>query len=345
VFAPVDAAWASIADLDALLADHDRLRGVLAMHVIDELRLRVDDLASAGTLPALGGDLAFTDEGGQLRINEVATVVCADLQAGNATVHLVDAVLFPPVDEEVSGGSQLFSVDLTTGAATPIGAIGEEVGVLGLAFDPSGGSTVFGLTDAPELISFDPADPATVTSIPITNVAAGSTLVAIDDRSAAGSLLAVSDASVLYTIDLATGEATPVGDGINPPLTDPGIGMDVDAATDRVRLSSASGDNLRVDPTAGTVDVDPATEEPIVDAPFSQLEAPTPPRVVALASRQAAGGATELFGIDAQAGALVLAPSPDVGVVRAVGSLGIEVTDGASLDIGPDGTALLVVPG
>ena len=33
------------------------------------------------------------------------------------------------------------------------------------------------------------------------------------------------------------------------------------------------------------------------------------------------------------------------GVVRTIGPLGIGVTDGASFDIGPDGTALLVVPG
>src|SRR5829696_4841579 len=97
VFAAVDAAFASVADRDALLADDERLTGVLAMHVIDEQRLSAADLATAGTVQALGGDLSFTDEGGELRINEVASVVCADLQTANATVHLLDAVLFPPV--------------------------------------------------------------------------------------------------------------------------------------------------------------------------------------------------------------------------------------------------------
>ena len=51
------------------------------------------------------------------------------------------------------------------------------------------------------------------------------------------------------------------------------------------------------------------------------------------------------FGIDSVAGTLVKIESFEPGVVRTMGPLGISVTDGASFDIGPDGTALLVVPG
>ena len=142
-------------------------------------------------------------------------------------------VLTPPVDEEAVGGTRLYTVDLTTGAARPIGAIGRELGVLGLAIGPGGLSTVYGLTDVPELVTFDAADPSTLAAqVPITGVAEGSTLLAIDVRPADGTIVAVSDASVVYTIDPETGVATPVGDAIDPPIEDPGFGLDVNPEVD-----------------------------------------------------------------------------------------------------------------
>lgn len=345
VFAPVDSAFGAVADLDALLAEPEQLTALLALHVVDEQRLSASDLATVGPVPSLGGELSFTQDGDALVVNGAATVVCADIQTANATVHLIDTVLTPPVDEEVVTGSQLFSVDLSTGAATSLGAIGSELGVLGLTFVPDGGGQVYGLTDAPELITFDPVDPATVLSTtPITGVAPGSNLVAIDGRPADGSLLAVSDASVLYVIDPISGEATTVGGGINPPVLDPGIGMVVDETTDRVRLAGPNGGNLGVDPATGTVEVDAATEEPVVSGVFVELATGAPPSIVALAATPAADGGLE-FGIDAVAGTLVKVESFEPGVARTMGPLGITVTDGASFDIGPDGTALLVVPG
>ena len=288
VFAPVDSAFEAVADLDALLADPDQLTALLALHVVDEQRLGAADLTSVGTVPSLGGELSFTQDGDALLVNGAATVVCADIQTANATVHLIDTVLTPPVDEEVVAGSQLFSVDLATGATTALGAIGSELGVLGLTYAPDGSGQVYGLTDAPELITFDPADPATVTAVPITGVAAGSTLVAIDGDPGGGPLLAVSDASVLYVIDPISGEATTVGGGINPPLTDPGVGIETQSGV--VQLAVATGQQFRVDAATGTVEVDAATEEPVVGASLAygadDPNTATTPRVIALANRR-----------------------------------------------------------
>ena len=44
-------------------------------------------------------------------------------------------------------------------------------------------------------------------------------------------------------------------------------------------------------------------------------------------------------------GTLVIVERFEPASLRTMGPLGISVTDGASFDIGPDGTALLVVPG
>ncbi len=167
--------------------------------------------------------------------------------------------------------------------------------------------------------------------------------MAIDAQAA--TVFAVSDASVLYRIDPTTGAATAIGDGINSPVTDPGIGFEIRLRSNGARIAVAIGENLAVDLATGTVGIDPAAEEPGADAPFTQLEATAAPRIVALALLVGPTDAQELYGIDSLAGTLVLIPSPTDGVVQTVGPLGITVTDGASFDIGPNGEALLVVPG
>ena len=66
------------------------------------------------------------------------------------------------------------------------------------------------------LVSFNPATPSVGTSIPVTGVLAGQTLVGIDVRPANGLLYglgvnAATDTATLYTISGLTGGATIVG--------------------------------------------------------------------------------------------------------------------------------------
>ncbi|MET0458914.1 MAG: DUF4394 domain-containing protein, partial [Ilumatobacteraceae bacterium] len=251
----------------------------------------------------------------------------------------------PTLDDTVElGGSQLSTVDLATGTATPLGRIGgDDVGILGLAFVPGEASTVYGLTDAPELVTFDAEDPATLlTTVPIDGVAAGSTLLAIDVDLADGTLYALSDAAVLYTVDPASGTATAVGTGLGEPLADPGFGFDVDPTTALLRVEVATGEHLLVVAATGTVDAD---AESVIGQPIAydpaDAGAGTTPRVVALAFT--ANG--ELYAVDAATGSLVHQDPPDAGVLTTVGPLGVDLTDGASFDISPTGQALLAVPG
>ena len=180
---------------------------------------------AAGAVGALGGDLGFSGDGSGVIVNGTARVSSApDVAVANGVVHLLDAVVLPPIDEEAVGGSVLSTVDLATGEATTVGPVGTEVGVLGVALTTDG--SAIGLTDAGELITFDPADPSTITStVPVTGVDEGSTLLAID-VAADGSVVAVSDTSAVYGIDPGTGVASPLGT-IDPPFDDPGIGLDV----------------------------------------------------------------------------------------------------------------------
>ena len=196
---------------------------------------------------------------------------------------------------------------------------------------------MYGLTDVPELVTFDAADPARITeSVPITGVAHGSSLLAIDISPANGQLFALSDASVLYTIDPTSGVATAIGTGTDPPVGDPGFGFDFDPAGDPIRVDVATGQNLSVDPATGTATVNG-------DLTFAQgdANAAATPRVVAAAYSSAA----DLFVVDVATGSLARQAPPDDGTLTTIGALGVDVTDGASFDIGASGEALLASPG
>ena len=101
IFAPANSAFAKIpaADLEALLADPTgALTDILTLHVVSGEQLSSADLAAAGTVTGLGGDLTIAMDGDTLTVDAgggPATVVCADVPTSNATVHIIDTVLLP----------------------------------------------------------------------------------------------------------------------------------------------------------------------------------------------------------------------------------------------------------
>ena len=298
----------------------------------------VDDTTTATVTASTTADAT----GGSDTASAPPTTVAGDTTGvgGGSTEPVV-----PTLDDTVElGGSQLSTVDLATGTATPLGRVGGgEVGILGLAFVPGSPSMVYGLTDAPELVTLDVDDPSTLlTTVPIAGVASGSTLLAIDVDLADGTLYALSDAAVLYRVDPATGVASAIGTGLGEPLADPGFGFDVDPTTALLRVEVATGEHLLVVPFTGTVDAD---AESVIGQPVAydptDVSVAVAPRIVALAFT--ANG--ELYAIDAATGNLVHQDPPDAGLLRTVGPLGVDLTDGASFDISPTGQALLAVPG
>jgi hypothetical protein len=223
-------------------------------------------------------------------------------------------------DTDAVGGSTLSTVDLATGRATTIGTVGEEVGVLGIATAPDG--RLDAVTDAPALLVLDPAAlGATGAGTPID--AGGETLVALATHPSDGTLFAVTATGTVVTVDRATGAAAPIG---AVAIADPGVGLDV-TADGMLEVVVATGERFAVDPDTGNA------------APLPALTGDeAPPRVVAVAH-----DATARYGIDAAADELVTIA--DDGTVTTIGPLGLDVTDGASLVIEPDGRALLANPG
>ncbi len=95
VFAPTDEAFAKIpkADLDALLADKDKLVAVLTYHVVPGKVMAAD---------VVGLDTAKTVQGGSIAIDTAdgvtidgAKVLKTDIAASNGVIHVIDTVILP----------------------------------------------------------------------------------------------------------------------------------------------------------------------------------------------------------------------------------------------------------
>lgn len=262
------------------------------------------------------------------------TVVASDgpattPSASTAAATATPATTTPPslttpasviTDTEAVGGSSLSTVDLTTGTATRLGSIGTEVGVLGIAVNAIG--TIDAITDEPALLVLAPdALDAPATAVPVD--AGGDTLLALARRPSDDALFAVGDSGGIFRLDPATGAATAVAEVA---LDDPGVGLDV-TADGTLEVVVATGARYVVDVDTGDV----------IDLPALTADE-APPRIVAIAH-----GVDGTFGIDASADELVMIA--DDGTIDAIGPLGLDVTDGASLDIGADGVAVLANPG
>ena len=95
VFAPTDEAFAKIpkADLDALLADKEKLTAVLTHHVVAG---QLDPSEVVGEHETLAGDMVTVkgDESG-MTVGKASEVLCGNIPTDNATVYVIDTVMIP----------------------------------------------------------------------------------------------------------------------------------------------------------------------------------------------------------------------------------------------------------
>ncbi len=200
-------------------------------------------------------------------------------------------------------GSTLYNVQLNTGVATAIGAIGTGERVRSLTYAMAPVATLWGLTSTGRLVSFTLQAPGTfLTDTAVTGLQGGESLVAIDVRPADGQLYGLTSAGRLVPVDPTTGVA---GAGItltaNPAdtaapvfagLSGTRFGMDFHAFDDLLRIHSNTGQSLRVVTADGTVSQD------------TDLQAPgglNPPQVIgtAYANNYVGGGSTVSYVVDA----------------------------------------------
>lgn len=97
VFAPDNGAFSKIppATLNQVLNDKAALTKILTYHVVGQ-KITPNDLAS-GDFKTLEGDSLKTSGSGQdFKVNDIASVICGNVQTANATVYIIDNLMQPP---------------------------------------------------------------------------------------------------------------------------------------------------------------------------------------------------------------------------------------------------------
>jgi transforming growth factor-beta-induced protein len=109
VFAPTDEAFAQLPEgtVEALLQPENSqlLTDILLYHVVGGKVMAADVVMLDGQSvdTALEGEqIAFEVRGGSVILNGEVMVIITDVEASNGVIHVIDAVLLPPTDEEMA---------------------------------------------------------------------------------------------------------------------------------------------------------------------------------------------------------------------------------------------------
>src|SRR5215212_5729150 len=108
-------------------------------------------------------------------------------------------------------------------------------------------------TNGSSITRFDSAILGVTTTVPVTGLQAGETLVGIDLRPATGALYGIGSSSRLYTINPLVGTATQVGTAGAFTLNGTSFGTDFNPVPDRIRQVSNTEQNLRLNPNDGAL--------------------------------------------------------------------------------------------
>ena len=240
--------------------------------------------------------------------------------------------------------SDLYSINLTTGAATRVNTIAGGERIRGLSYIAAPVATVMGVTSDNRLISFKVSTPGTLDlDIPIDGLQGGEKIFGFDRRPANGNFYAVTDMGRLYTINTTTGMATPGAmltmDSADQTaafsmLAGGNYGVDFNPAADRLRLVSDTQENLRINVDTGAT----TTDSSLNRAKFSVSAAAYTNSFTPAAGDPAPS--TTLYVIDTVNDQLLIQDPPNVGTLKVVGPLGFDVGAAQGFEIvGPD-TAL-----
>lgn len=219
--------------------------------------------------------------------------------------------------------------------------------------NPDVAADTYAVTSEGRLVFFERASGDIRRNTRVTGLQSGERILGVDFRPADAALYALSSSANLYTIDLASGEATlksslaaDAGDTSDPfaELEGAVFGVNFNPVADRLRVVSDSGQNLRINVDTGAT---------ITDGTLS----PASMAVHAVAYTNSFAGATStaLFAIDTAGAALTLiggnpatggacpddATNPNCGNVTALGPLGVDgLSDVTGFDISADDAAV-----
>jgi hypothetical protein len=302
------------------------------LYVLDAGNDRLQIQGQPSGNPNLGDLLTV----GALGIGDVQSVAAFDISGTNNAA-------FAAVNIAGATTSELHTINLTTGAATKVNAIGGGEIVRGATLVGAPTATVFASTVDNRLVSFKPGTPGTLdTDMAIAGLQGGENVLGIDFRQTNGKLYAATSAGRVYTVDPTTAAAT-LASNLAPDAADATIpfttlmgntfGVDFNPVADRLRIVSDTGQSLRINVDTGFVTTD------------TNLN-PGTPQVVAAAYRASfpMTTATQLVDIDLTTNSLQLQNPPNDGVLTPIGVLDpvLTFTNVAGFDIagGDDGLPL-----
>lgn len=164
-------------------------------------------------------------------------------------------------------------------------------------------------------------------SLTVTGVSGN--LIGIDVRPANRLLYGLTDANILYTINLQTGAAT-VASTLSVPFTAGTLsGMDFNPVPDRLRLVGANGQNFRINVDTGEV----IQDRPLAFGPM-ELQGSRPAVTAAAYTNNVAGAqSTRLLNIDGERNLLLFQNPPNDGVQMPIGPLGVNFGPVGGFDI------------
>ena len=169
----------------------------------------------------------------------------------------------------------------------------------------------------------------------ISGLESGDNIISIDFRPATGQLYALGSSSRLYVINENTGDATALGESsFSPAIMGENASIDFNPTVDRIRLVTASGQNLRLHPELGTV---VATDGSINGGMNPMIGA------VAYTNSMAGASSTQLFDIDFSQNKLYLQNPPNDGGLEEIGDLGVDFMGMGNFDIIADNSIAMAV--
>ena len=275
------------------------------------------------SIPYATNDLTATAGSDYVNTSGTVTWAADDFADKTISVPLIDDVIVEP--------SETFAI--TLGKPSNDGVVDRSNLEVTVTDDDHPGDS-FAATSAGRLMHFDRAHPGRFCfAVEISGLAATEKLVALDVRPNNGKLYGLTDSAKLYTIDPTTGTAklasALVADSTDPTspftgLSGTAFGIDFNPITDRLRVTSDQGQNLRIDADAGTVITDPA-----ISGQTTGYSAIAHNNNIHPACR------TRLYAIDAQGGRFVT-QSPDNGTTQGAGGLRLTATATVGFDIYTD---------
>lgn len=140
VFAPTNDAFAALPEgtVDTLLADPSGdLTQILLYHVVPGRYMAADVTDGLALETLQGGNVTFSVTDDAVMIND-AQIVMTDIETSNGVIHVIDAVILPPADDEMMADEEMAEEEMAAGDIVDIAAGNPDFSTLVTAVQAAG---------------------------------------------------------------------------------------------------------------------------------------------------------------------------------------------------------------